>query len=102
MPAKKIENMDVEELVSHVKTLDEDTFMEVWTEFGDKVAKDREKLLAFSKEHQHRVRIEQLKTMGLTPSDLELLQTLEPEGIESQEAVGEQPVDSDDTDEETD
>ena len=99
--AKKLENMDDEEFASHIKKLDDDDFMDAWTEFGDKVRSDRERLLAFSREHQHRVRLEQLKNMGLTPADLELLQSLEPEAIESDEAVGEQPEDDTTDDEET-
>jgi len=59
--------------------------MREWTDFGKKVQKDKDRLREFSKEHQKRERLAQLK---LTPGDLELLQGVTLEGIESSEGVG--------------
>lgn len=75
MAAKKLENMDDKE------------FMDSWTALGEQVQKDKERLREYSAEHQRRVRLEQLRNMGLSQSDLELLQDAGPEGIVSEEAV---------------
>lgn len=75
MAAKKLENMEDKE------------FMDAWTSLGKKVQEDKEKLKEFSQEHQRRVRVQQLRDMGLTQADLELLQEAGPEGIESEEDV---------------
>jgi hypothetical protein len=72
MAQKKLENMSDDEL------------MEAWTSLGEKVEADKERLREFSQEHQKRVRLEQL---NLTPGDLELLQGMNPDGIESDEKV---------------
>jgi glucuronate isomerase len=72
---KKLENMDDQE------------FMDSWTALGEQVTKDKERLREYSQEHQRRTRTEQLKNMGLTQSDLELLQSAGPEGVVSEEAV---------------
>ena len=75
MATKKLENMDDKE------------FMDTWTALGKQVEKDREKLREYSQEHQRRTRVEQLRNMGLTQSDLDLLQEAGPAGVESEEAV---------------
>lgn len=72
MAQKKLENMSEKEL------------MEEWTKLGARVAEDRERLREFSQEHQKR---ERLKQLHLTPADLELLQGVTPEAIESEEQV---------------
>lgn len=72
MAQKKLENMNDEE------------FMDAWTALGERVQADRERLKEFSQEHQKR---ERLKQLNLTPGDLELLQGVSPEGIESEEQV---------------
>lgn len=69
---KKLENMSDDEL------------MEAWTSLGEKVEADKQRLREFSQEYQKRCRLEQL---NLTPGDLELLQGVTPEGIESEEQV---------------
>jgi hypothetical protein len=69
---KKLENMSDDEL------------MEAWTSLGEKVEADKVKLREYSQEHQRRTRLQQL---NLTPGDLEMLQGMSPEGIESEEAV---------------
>lgn len=70
---KNIENMNDEELMS------------AWTALGEKVEENKKRLREFSQEHQKRERIKQL---NLEPGDLALLQGVSPEGIESQEKVG--------------
>ena len=70
MAQNKLENMSDEEL------------MESWTTLGEKVESDRARLREFSQEHQKR---ERLKQLNLTPGDLELLQGVSAEGIESEE-----------------
>lgn len=70
MAQKKLENMSDDEL------------MEAWTALGEKVQSDRDRLREFSAEHQKR---ERLKQLNLTPGDLELLQGVDPAGIESEE-----------------
>ena len=71
---------------SHFDGMDDETFMAEWTEFGAKVAEDRESLKAYSAEHQKR---ERLKALNITPADLELLQSVTPDQIVSSEEVGE-------------
>lgn len=96
--AKKLENMDHEEFLAALAGLNDDDLMAEWTALGERVQSDRERLLAFSKEHQKRVRKAQLlRTMGaVTPEDAELMQEIVAAGIESEEAVMTNP------DEETD
>lgn len=72
MAQKKVENMSDKEL------------MDEWTKLGERVTADRERLLEFSQEHQKR---ERLKQLNLTAADLELLQGVTPEAIESEEQV---------------
>lgn len=72
MAQKKLENMSDKEL------------MDEWNKLGEKVQADRERLKEFSQEHQKR---ERLKQLHLTPADLELLQGVTPEAIESEEQV---------------
>jgi hypothetical protein len=72
MAQKKLENMDDDELMTE------------WTKLGEKVEADKARLREFSAEHQKRVRLEQL---NLAPGDLELLQGVSAEGIESEEKV---------------
>lgn len=87
--AKKLENMDREEFDAALADLDDDALMEEWTALGTRVQEDRERLLAFSKEHQKRVRKEQMLRVlgGTSPEDAELLQEIIAAGIESEEAV---------------
>ena len=72
MAQKKLENMEDDELMTE------------WTKLGEKVEADRARLREFSQEHQKRERLRQL---NLTPGDLELLQGVTAEGIESEEKV---------------
>lgn len=67
-----------------IQELSEKEFMKQWTELGKQVQESKKKLAEYSQEHQRRVRFEQL---GLTASDLELLQGTSPVGIESEEKV---------------
>lgn len=69
-----------------VQNMDDEEFMKEWTALGDRVQSDRERLKEFSAEHQKRVRLAQL---NLSRGDLELLQTVTPDMIESEEKVGE-------------
>lgn len=85
--AKKIENMDTDEFVAHIEKLDEDEFLDVWTEYGAAVEESQKRLRLFSQEHQKRTRRAELVRQGFTKADLELLQSVEPEGVESSEAV---------------
>lgn len=72
MAQKKIENMSDDEL------------MDAWTDLGEKVQKDKVRLREFSQEHQRR---ERMKQLGLSESDLALLQGVTTTGIESEEKV---------------
>lgn len=58
--------------------------MSEWTKLGEQVEKDRARLREFSQEHQRR---ERLKQLNLEPGDIELLQSMSPEAIETAEAV---------------
>lgn len=75
--AKKDEAVDV-------RSLSDASLMKEWTELGERVQKDKERLKEFSREHQSR---ERLKQLNLSAADLELLQDTSPEYIESQEQV---------------
>lgn len=70
--------------------LDDEEFMAEWTALGEKVQADRELLKEYSVEHQRRERLAQLQRMDISPSDVALLQTVKPEGVESEELVGAQ------------
>ena len=70
--------------------LDDEEFMAEWTALGEKVQADRELLQEYSVEHQRRERLAQLQRMDISPSDVALLQTVKPEGVESEELVGAQ------------
>lgn len=87
MTVKKIENMDEEEFLDHIKGLDDEAFMEAWDAYAKDLLVRRERNFVFSQEHKRRVRLQDLQRMGLTAADLELLQSVEPVGIESQESV---------------
>lgn len=86
---KKLENMDHDEFMSALGNLDDDALMEEWTALGERVQRDRERLLAFSKEHQRRVRKEQLlRALGpVSEEDAALMQSIVAAGIESEESV---------------
>lgn len=73
-----------------LKTLTDEDFMAQWTVLGDEVQAYKDRLSQFSQEHQRRERERQLRNAvgDLSPEDLALLQTMEPAGIESEEAVG--------------
>lgn len=75
--------------VEDLTQLSDDELMEKWTAVGNDASALRDRLSAFSKEHQRREREAQLrKAVGdLSPEDLELLQTMEPTGVESEEQV---------------
>lgn len=72
-----------------LSVLSDDELMERWTDLGSEAMAIKDRLSAFSKEHQRREREAQLrKAVGdLSPEDLELLQTMEPTGVESEEQV---------------
>jgi hypothetical protein len=67
-----------------VQKMDDKELMKEWTSLGKQVVKDRERLTAFSHEHQKRTRLAQL---NLTPGDIDLLQSMDPAAIESAESV---------------
>ena len=86
--AKSLESARNKE--QHLRSLDDDAFMQEWQEVSDRAARDRELLVQYNEENQRRSRLAQLKRqMDLTPADLELLQEVVTEGIESAEKVGE-------------
>lgn len=70
----------------YLADLSDDDLMREWTALGDQVEKGRALLRLFSQEHQRRSRLAQL---NLEPGDLELLQSVSAQGIESAEQVGE-------------
>lgn len=77
---------------SDIAEMSDDDLLDEWTALGTKVTEMRERLEAFSQEHQNRVRKDQLRRQltGLSESDVALLQEMRAEGVESQEVVGEQ------------
>ena len=70
--------------------LSDDELMEKWTELGNEAQWLRERLTAYSHEHQRREREAQLlRAVGeLSAEDLALLQGMEPTGVESEAEVG--------------
>jgi hypothetical protein len=75
--------------------MSDDDLMTAWTEEGARVEEGKARLSAFSAEHQRRTRKEQLaRTVGaVSEEDLALLQDLRAEGVQSEEAVGDEPTD---------
>jgi hypothetical protein len=73
-----------------IAAMSDDELMDAWTAAGDEATKTRERLEAFSQEHQRRERKKQLAAQLGTVSDedLALLQEVQAEGVESEEAVG--------------
>jgi hypothetical protein len=67
-----------------IAEMGDDELMAAWDATGEEATKLKERLKEFSQEHQKR---ERLKQLNLSASDLELLQSVTPEGIESLEAV---------------
>ena len=86
--AANVAEMSAEEFSQHIASLSDEELMDQWTSFGEAVAEGRRRLREFSAEHQKRVRTQQLRDMGLTQADLDLLQSVDPAPIESAEAVG--------------
>jgi hypothetical protein len=70
-------------------TLSDDDLMAEWTALGDEVQAMRERLNLFSEEHQRRTRKAQLAAQvgAVSDEDLALLQEIQAEGVESEEAV---------------
>jgi hypothetical protein len=69
---------------SDIAEMTDKQLMKEWTALSKTVTEQRERLRAFSQEHQKRERIKQL---NLSPGDLELLQGVTPESIASEESV---------------
>ena len=76
--------------VEDLTQLSDDELMEKWTAVGEDAQALRERLTAFSHEHQRREREAQLRAAvgGLSEADLALLQGMTPDGVESQAEVG--------------
>jgi hypothetical protein len=68
--------------------MSDDDLMKEWTALGKEVQAGKERLAAFSQEHQRREREAQLRNAvgDLSPEDLALLQSMEPVGVESEES----------------
>lgn len=83
---------------SDISAMSDDELMEAWTRTGDDAAQLKERLTAFSHEHQRRTQKADVQRLlgiaGMTPEELDqmksLVQAMEPVGTESQELVGEQ------------
>lgn len=76
-----------------LSVLSDEELMEEWTAEGEANQASRDLLAAFSAEHQRRVREQQLRSAlgSLSAEDLELIQNMAPDGVESQEEVGVKP-----------
>lgn len=72
-----------------IADLSDKDLVDEWTLLAKKVIEDKETLHAFSQEHQRRNRLEQLRAAvgDLSESDMELLQQVKAEGVESNEEV---------------
>lgn len=69
--------------------MSDEQLMDEWTALAGQVQSDRERLVAFSHEHQRRNRKAQLAAVAsdMTDEDLALLQEAMAEGVESEEDV---------------
>lgn len=79
-----------------IAEMSDEQLMEEWTALGDDAAFVKERLSAFSAEHQDRTRRAQVASMlgveGMDQDGLDnlvrLVQSMEPTGVESDESVG--------------
>lgn len=72
-----------------IEAMTDEELMDSWTQLGLEHQASRERIEAFSAEHQKRERKKQLKAMAgdVSEQDLALLQEVHAEGIASEEAV---------------
>lgn len=74
---------------SDIAQMSDEQLMEEWTSYGAQFAKAKERLDAFSAEHQRRSRKADLQRLAdLSDEDMALLQEVRAEGVETAEAVG--------------
>ena len=78
---------------SDIVQMSNDELMEEWTRLGEQVTAGRERLKAFSKEHQARTRREQVQNLLGAVSEADKKELVEainaiPAGIESEENLG--------------
>ena len=80
---------EIDPMTVDLAGLDDDVFMDVWTQFGSEALAVRERLTEFNLEHQRRERKRSLARLGtMSEEDMALLQEIRAEGVESEAAVG--------------